>query len=87
MAPIVAAALRRHLGRSQYRDRDHLVFGHPLTGKVLSASAIDRRFKKALRAANVREVRFEDLRHTFGTRLAANGVPPRDSRSGWDTRT
>lgn len=78
MAPQVAVALRRHLDRSQYRDREHLVFGHPRTGKVLSYSAIDRRFKKALRAAKVREVRFEDLRHTFGTRLAANGVAPRD---------
>lgn len=75
MAPQVAGALRRHLDRSQYRDREDFVFGHPRTGKVLSASAIDRRFKKALRAAKVREVRFEDLRHTFGTRLAANGVP------------
>jgi len=78
MAPQVAVALRRHLNRSQYRDREDLVFGHPRTGKVLSASAIDRRFKKTLRAARVREVRFEDLRHTFGTRLAANGVSPRD---------
>lgn len=78
MAPQVAAALHRHLDRSQHRDRQDLVFGHPLTGKVLSYSAIDRRFKKALRAARVREVRFEDLRHTFGTRLAAEGVPIRD---------
>lgn len=87
MAPVVAAALRRHQGRSRYRDREHLVFGHPRTGKVLSASAIDRRFKKALRAAKVRELRFEDLRHTFGTRLAANGYRLEISRSGWDTRT
>jgi integrase len=28
----------------------------------------------------VREVRFEDLRHTFGTRLAAEGVPIRDTQ-------
>lgn len=77
MAPPVAAALRRHLERSQYRDREHRVFGHPRSGKVLSSSAIDQRFKKALRAAKVREVRFEDLRHTFGTRLAAGGVPIR----------
>jgi integrase len=80
MAPQVAVALRRHMDRSQYRDcRDceDLVFGHPDTGKVLSCSAIDQRFKKALQAAKVREVRFEDLRHTFGTRLAANGVPIR----------
>jgi integrase len=78
MAPQVATALRRHLDRSQHRDREDLVFGHPDTGKVLSYSAIDERFKKALRAAKVREVRFEDLRHTFGTRLAAEGVAPRD---------
>jgi integrase len=78
MAPQVAAALRRHLDRSTHRDREDLVFGHPDTGKVLSYSAIDERFKKALRAAKVREMRFEDLRHTFGTRLAANGVSPRD---------
>ena len=87
MAPQVAAALRRHLDRSQYRDREDLVFGHPHTGKVLSYSAIDRRFKKTLRAAKVREVRFHDLRHTFGTRLAANGVPPRDLQEWMDTRT
>jgi hypothetical protein len=60
---------------------------HPHTGKVLSYSAIDERFKKALRAAKVREVRFEDLRHTFGTRLAATGCRFGPSRSGWDTRT
>jgi integrase len=77
MAPQVAGALRRHLDRSQYRDREDLVFGHPRTGKSLSASPIDRRFKVALRTAGVREVRFEDLRHTFGTRLAAGGVPIR----------
>jgi integrase len=77
MALQIAAALRRHRDRSRFQDPEHLVFGHPRTGKVLSASAIDRRFKNALNAAHVREVRFEDLRHTFGTRLAANGVPIR----------
>jgi integrase len=36
-----------------------------------------RRYKKALKAAGFREVRFNDLRHTFGTRMAAAGVPMR----------
>ncbi len=36
-----------------------------------------RRFKDALRAAEVREVRFHDLRHTFGTRMAGVGAPMR----------
>jgi site-specific recombinase XerD len=32
-------------------------------------------------------VRFENLRHTFGTRLAAEGYRLEISKSGWDTRT
>ena len=36
-----------------------------------------RRFKKALKRAGLRELRFHDLRHTFGTRMAAAGVPMR----------
>ena len=36
-----------------------------------------KRFKQALTRACVREVRFHDLRHTFGTRMAAAGVPMR----------
>ncbi len=36
-----------------------------------------KRFKRTLRRAGVRELRFHDLRHTFGTRCAAAGVPLR----------
>ena len=36
-----------------------------------------KRFKQAVKAAGVRDVRFHDLRHTFGTRMAAVGVPMR----------
>ena len=35
------------------------------------------RFKRALQRAGVREIRFHDLRHTFGTRCAANGIEMR----------
>jgi integrase len=72
MAPQVEAALKRHCERSAHRSPDDLVFGHPITGEVLGFSAVGRRFKKALKAAGVREVRFHDLRHTFGTRMAAS---------------
>ena len=51
--------------------------GHPLLGKPLDRSKVRKRFKGALLAAAVREVRFHDLRHTFGTRMAAAGVPMR----------
>ena len=33
--------------------------------------------RRTLKAAGVRQVRFHDLRHTFGTRMAAAGVPMR----------
>jgi integrase len=36
-----------------------------------------KRVKAALTRANVREVTFHELRHTFGTRMAAAGVPLR----------
>jgi len=39
---------------------------------VLDHASLLRRFKKALRAAGVRPVRFHDRRHTFGTRMAAS---------------
>ena len=38
---------------------------------------LTRRFKKAIRSASVREITFHELRHTFGTRMAAAGVPLR----------
>ena len=60
-----------------YRADSDLVFGHPLLGKPLDRSKVLKRFKAALTIAGVREVRFHDLRHTFGTRMAAAGVPMR----------
>jgi integrase len=56
---------------------DDLVFGHPHTGHPLDRSQVSKRFKRTLKRAGVREVRFHDLRHTFGTRCAAAGVPLR----------
>ena len=53
------------------------VFPNPLTGEPLDPSALLRRYKAALKAAGLRDVRFHDLRHTFGTLMAAAGVPMR----------
>ena len=36
-----------------------------------------KRFEHNLSRARVRDVRFHDLRHTFGTRMAAAGLPLR----------
>ena len=75
---MVAGELDRHFKRSAYQGEDDLVFAHPEKGTVLCYSALNRRFKKALKEAGVRPVRFHDLRHTFGTCIAAKGkVAPR----------
>lgn len=56
-----------------FHDEDDLVFGHPDTNDPLDRSQVRKRFQRACRRAGVRVVRFHDLRHTFGTRVAASG--------------
>lgn len=77
MADRVGGELDRHFQRSAFQGDEDLVFCHPQTGNPLDASKLRKRYKKALRCAGLREVRFHDLRHTFGTRCAATGVPMR----------
>jgi integrase len=73
MADRAARALETWSRRTAYGTDDDLVFAHPHTGKPLDRSKVTKRFKAACRDAGVRPVRFHDLRHTFGTRLAASG--------------
>ncbi|MGB0091032.1 MAG: site-specific integrase [Solirubrobacteraceae bacterium] len=77
MADRVGGELDRHYKASAFQGDDDVVFGHPITGAPLDRHEVSRRFKAALKRAGVREVRFHDLRHTFGTRMAAAGVPMR----------
>jgi integrase len=77
LADRVAGELERHFQASAFQGDDDLVFAHPALGAVLDRSKVLKRFKACLRQAGVREVRFHDLRHTFGTRMAAAGVPIR----------
>ena len=54
------------------------MFAHPLTGGPLPKANVTRRMRAALKAANLDSShRFHDLRHTFGTRMAAAGVAMR----------
>jgi integrase len=70
MAPQVSSALARLATRDAYSGNDDLVF--PGTGGgYLDASALYRRYKRALEIAGLRPLRFHDLRHTFGTRTIA----------------
>ncbi len=68
------AALRE---RSAYASDSSLVFCHPESGHPLDRSKLTRRFKQAIGRAEVTEITFHELRHTFGTRMAAAGVPLR----------
>ncbi len=77
LASRVATELELLFQDSQYKKHDDLVFAHPETGKPIDRSRLLKRFNAALRRADVRAVRFHDLRHTFGTRMAAQGVPMR----------
>ncbi|MGI8780387.1 MAG: tyrosine-type recombinase/integrase, partial [Solirubrobacteraceae bacterium] len=68
MAPAVAEALARLSQREHWTGDDALVFPG-LTGSYLDASALLKRYKRALAAAGLRPLRFHDLRHTFGTTM------------------
>jgi integrase len=77
IADRVAGELDRHFKAASFQADDDLVFAHPHTVSALDRHEVSRRFNNTLKLAGVREVRFHDLRHTFGTRMAAAGVPIR----------
>ena len=68
MAPPVAEALAQLSQRPFWTGDDALVFPGA-TGGYLDASALLRRYKRALKAAGLRPLRFHDLRHPFGTTM------------------
>src|SRR3954454_3399833 len=70
MTPALAAALARLGQREYFTGKDELVFPGSL-GNYLDASALSRRYRAALKRAELRPLRFHDLRHTFGTRMIA----------------
>jgi integrase len=70
LAPEVAQALAKLSAREHFAGEDDLVFSGD-TGSYLDDSALRRRYKRALTRAGLRQLRFHDLRHTFGTRMIA----------------
>jgi integrase len=77
MADRLARELDGWSKRTEFGAEDDLVFAHPQTGNALDRSKVTKRFKEACVEAKIRPIRFHDLRHTFGTRLAASGQPMR----------
>lgn len=70
LAPDVAEVLARLGNREWFTDEDDLVFVGVLGGHI-DSGALRRRYKSALERAGLRQLRFHDLRHTFGTRMIA----------------
>ncbi len=68
-----ASALDRLSRRENFTGPGELVFCGPL-GRTLDASALRRRYRKAQAAAGLTRLRWHDLRHTYGSLLAAAGV-------------
>jgi integrase len=66
MADEVAQALARLGKRENHTGDDDLVFSGAKGGHVAGHKLRDR-YKKALKKAGLRELRFHDLRHTFGS--------------------
>jgi integrase len=76
MAVRVGRELELHSQRSRFTEPHDLVFPNPLSGEPQQRSEVHRRLKRTLKRAGVREeLTLHGLRHTFGTRLAAAGVP------------
>ncbi len=78
MADRLAGELDRlHKAMGEPGD-DELVLPDPMTGEPLDKAANLRRYRKVLKAAALDETHnLHGLRHSFGTRMAAAGVPMR----------
>jgi integrase len=77
MTDRLAVELKKLRMRTVFAHDDDLVFGHPELGSPLDRTKVTRRFQAACSTAGARRVRFHDLRHTFGTTMAAASVPLR----------
>ena len=68
-----AAALDRLSRRDDFTGADERVFANPL-GRTIDPSALRRRYRRAQATAGLVPLRWHDLRHTYGSLLAAAGV-------------
>lgn len=69
-----SAALARLGRRRDFVGPEEYVFVDPTLGRALHPVTVRKRFKQGRDAAGARPLRFHDLRHTYGSLLAAAGV-------------
>jgi integrase len=77
LLPPVAEALARLAAERDDADADDALVFPGEAGGYLDGSALYRRFKAALKSAGLRSLRFNDLRHTFGTQVISNPAETR----------
>jgi integrase len=73
LAEQAADALRRLAQRPDFTRADDHVLVNRL-GRRLDGSALRRRVDRARQAAQLRPMRFHDLRHSYGSLLVAGGI-------------
>jgi integrase len=69
----VEALGRLHM-RADFTGPDEFVFSDPTLGCALNPVTVRKRFNQARDAVSARPLRFHDLRHSYGSLLAAAGV-------------
>jgi integrase len=76
LAPTAAAALLELRSETPWPKAEHAVFACPSTGQPMARAGLMVRYRKALVAARLSpSFSFHDLRHTFGTTMARQGIP------------
>ena len=84
LSALAAASLIRHRSAQQaeregartWEDND-LVFPNRIGRPMYATNLLSRSFSQLLEKANVRRVRFHDLRHTAATLLLGEGIHPK----------
>lgn len=79
MVPEVAQALAKHGQRQLWTGDDDFVFVSP-TGGYIDYSATVKTYKRALRKAGLRQIKFHGLRHFYGT-VAVQAFPLSDVKA------
>jgi len=69
-----SAAFERLRRRPDFTDATEFVFADPTLGRPLNPVTVRKRYKQARDAVGARPLRFHDLRHSYGSLLAAAGV-------------
>jgi len=77
MSPSLVEVLSQHKATLEKNGNDDHVFQNTKGGPLHQANVTRREFHPALERADIRRIRFHDLRHTYGALTASMGVPPK----------